>query len=83
MTLKDDDKPGTSQKYDKDIEANLALKDDVFDGLGDITHMEVDDFFGDRNWFWSFSWGMKSVNILLIFFLVIMFFMLNCLNFRC
>ncbi|XP_015072409.1 uncharacterized protein LOC107016459 [Solanum pennellii] len=49
MTLKDDDKPGTSQKYDKDVEANLALKDDVFDGLGDITHMEVDDFFGDRN----------------------------------
>lgn len=49
MTLKDGDKPGTSQKYDKDIEANLALKDDVFDGLGDITHMEVDDFFGDRN----------------------------------
>ncbi|XP_019071443.1 uncharacterized protein [Solanum lycopersicum] len=45
----DDDKPGTSQKYDKNIEANLALKDDVFDGLGDITHMEVDDFFGDRN----------------------------------
>ena len=49
MTLKDDDKPRTSQKYDKDIEANLALKDDVFDDLGDITHMEVDDFFGDRN----------------------------------
>lgn len=49
MTLKDDDKSGTSQKYDKDVEANLALKDDVFDGLGDITHMEVDDFFGDRN----------------------------------
>ena len=49
MTLKDGDKPGTSQKYDKDVEANLVLKDDVFDGLGDITHMEVDDFFGDRN----------------------------------
>ncbi|XP_015072730.1 uncharacterized protein LOC107016930 [Solanum pennellii] len=49
MTLKDDDKPGTSQKFDKDVEANLPLKDDVFDGLGDITHMEVDDFFGDRN----------------------------------
>ena len=49
MTLKDDNKPGTSHKYDKDVEANLALKDDVFDGLGDITHMEVDDFFGDRN----------------------------------
>ena len=30
MTLKDDDKPGTSQKYDKDVEANLALKDDIF-----------------------------------------------------
>ena len=49
MTLKDDDKPGTSQKYNKDVETNLALKDDVFDCLGDITHMEVDDFFGDRN----------------------------------
>ncbi|XP_004245369.1 uncharacterized protein [Solanum lycopersicum] len=49
MTLKDDDKLGTSQKYDKDIEANLTLKDDVFDGLSDITHMEVDDFFGSRN----------------------------------
>ncbi|XP_015078469.1 uncharacterized protein LOC107022345 [Solanum pennellii] len=24
-----------------------TLKDDVFDGLGDITHMEVDGFFGD------------------------------------
>nr|XP_004251351.1 uncharacterized protein LOC101255763 [Solanum lycopersicum] len=33
MTLKDDNKTGTSQKYDKDVEANLALKDDVFDGL--------------------------------------------------
>ncbi|XP_015068837.1 uncharacterized protein LOC107013440 [Solanum pennellii] len=49
MTLTHDDKPGTSQKYDKDVEANLALKDDIFDGLGDITHMEVVDFFGDRN----------------------------------
>ncbi|XP_069144562.1 uncharacterized protein [Solanum lycopersicum] len=49
MTLKDDNKPGTSQKYDKDIKTNLALKDDAFGGLGDITHMKVDDFFGDRN----------------------------------
>nr|XP_004231656.1 uncharacterized protein LOC101250848 [Solanum lycopersicum] len=49
MTLKYDNKSGTSQKYDKDVEANLALKDDVFDGLGEITHMEVDEFFGDRN----------------------------------
>nr|XP_004234874.1 uncharacterized protein LOC101266608 [Solanum lycopersicum] len=49
MTLKDDDNPETSHKYDKDVEANLALKDDVFDGLCDITHREVADFFGDRN----------------------------------
>ena len=49
MTLKDDDKLGTSQKYDKDIEANMVLKDNAFDGIGDITHMEVDDFFRDRN----------------------------------
>ncbi|XP_015055008.1 uncharacterized protein LOC107001503 [Solanum pennellii] len=49
MTLKDDDKPRTSNKYDKDVEANLALKDDVFYGFGDITHTQVDDFFGDRN----------------------------------
>ena len=26
MTLKDDDKPRTSQKYDKDVEENLALR---------------------------------------------------------
>ena len=49
MNVKDDVNPGTSHKYDKDIGANLTLKDDVFYGLGDITHMEVDDFFGDRN----------------------------------
>ncbi|TMW82259.1 hypothetical protein EJD97_006399 [Solanum chilense] len=30
MTLKYDDKPRTSQKYDKDVETNLTLKDDVF-----------------------------------------------------
>ncbi|XP_015060510.1 uncharacterized protein LOC107006477 [Solanum pennellii] len=48
MTLKDD-KPRTSQKYDKDVEENLALKDDIFDDLSEIIHMEVDDFFGDRN----------------------------------
>ena len=33
MTLKDDDKPGTSQKYDKDVEANLTLKDDALMAL--------------------------------------------------
>ena len=49
MNVKDDVNPGTSHKYDKDIKTNLALKDDAFGGLGDITHMKVDDFFGDRN----------------------------------
>ncbi|XP_049363538.1 uncharacterized protein LOC125828266 [Solanum verrucosum] len=40
---------GPSQKYDDNIEANLALKDDDFDDLDDITHLEVEDFFGDQN----------------------------------
>lgn len=48
-TLKDDDRARMSQKYDKNVEANLTLYDDVFDGLGDITNMEVDNFFEDRN----------------------------------
>ena len=47
MTLKDDDKSRTSQKYDKDDETNLTLKDYVFDGLSNITHMKVDDLFGE------------------------------------
>ncbi|XP_060190546.1 uncharacterized protein LOC132619758 [Lycium barbarum] len=40
---------GPSRKYDDNVEANLALKDDDFDGLDDITHLEVEDFFGDQN----------------------------------
>ncbi|KAH0770174.1 hypothetical protein KY290_014155 [Solanum tuberosum] len=40
---------GSSQKYDENVEANLALKDDAFDGLDDITHLEAEDFFGDHN----------------------------------
>ncbi|XP_060170489.1 uncharacterized protein LOC132601427 [Lycium barbarum] len=48
MTLKNDDEIGPSRKYDDNVEATLALKDDDFDGLDDITHLEV-DFFGDQN----------------------------------
>ncbi|XP_049394642.1 uncharacterized protein LOC125858916 [Solanum stenotomum] len=32
---------GSSQKYDENVKANLALKDDAFDGLDDITHLEA------------------------------------------
>ncbi|KAH0633359.1 hypothetical protein KY284_036145 [Solanum tuberosum] len=49
FTLKDDAQAGSSQKYDENVEAILALKDDAFDGLDDITHLEVEDFFGDHN----------------------------------
>ncbi|KAH0776929.1 hypothetical protein KY290_008340 [Solanum tuberosum] len=49
LTLKDDAQAGSSQKYDENVEANLALKDDAFDGLDDITYLEAEDFFGDRN----------------------------------
>ncbi|XP_047253687.1 uncharacterized protein LOC107844416 [Capsicum annuum] len=49
LTFKNDDEAGPSQKYDDNVEANLVLKDDDFDGLDDITHLEVEDFFGDQN----------------------------------
>ncbi|XP_060217057.1 uncharacterized protein LOC132644481 [Lycium barbarum] len=49
MTLKNDDEAGPSRKYDDNVEANLALKDEDFDGLDYITHLEVEDFFGDQN----------------------------------
>ncbi|XP_049389320.1 uncharacterized protein LOC125853635 [Solanum stenotomum] len=49
LTLKDDAQATFSQKYDENIETNLALKDDAFDWLDDITHLEAEDFFGDRN----------------------------------
>ncbi|XP_047258911.1 uncharacterized protein LOC107844447 [Capsicum annuum] len=49
LTFKNDNEAGTSQKYDDNIEANLILKDDDFDGLDDITYLEVEDFFGDQN----------------------------------
>ncbi|XP_015159716.1 uncharacterized protein [Solanum tuberosum] len=51
LTYKNDVEAGPSQKYDDNIEANLAFKDDDFDDLDDITHLEVEDFFGDRNYF--------------------------------
>ncbi|KAK4737833.1 hypothetical protein R3W88_001530 [Solanum pinnatisectum] len=38
-----------SQMYNDNIKANLALKNDDFNDLNDITHLEVEDFFGDRN----------------------------------
>ncbi|XP_070029805.1 uncharacterized protein LOC107804743 [Nicotiana tabacum] len=40
---------GPSNKNDDNAEANLALNDDDFQGLDDITHLEVEDFFGDQN----------------------------------
>ncbi|XP_049394559.1 uncharacterized protein LOC125858808 [Solanum stenotomum] len=49
LTLKNDVQAGSSQKYDENVKANLALKDDAFDGLDDITHLEAEDFFRDRN----------------------------------
>ncbi|XP_049348516.1 uncharacterized protein LOC125813071 [Solanum verrucosum] len=49
LTYKNYAEAGPSQKYDDNIEANLALKDDDFGDLDDITHLEVEDFFGDQN----------------------------------
>lgn len=49
MTFKNDDEAGPSQKYDDNVEANLALKDDDFNDLDDITHLAIEDFFGDKN----------------------------------
>ncbi|XP_060188200.1 uncharacterized protein LOC132617248 [Lycium barbarum] len=45
MTSKNDDDTGPSRKYYDNVGANLALKDDDFDGLDDVTHLEVEDFF--------------------------------------
>lgn len=47
--LKNDDEAGPSQKYDDNVEANLTFKDDDFDGLDDINHFKVVDFFRDQN----------------------------------
>ncbi|XP_049376657.1 uncharacterized protein LOC125841549 [Solanum stenotomum] len=42
LTLKDDAQAGSSKKYDENIEASLALKDDVIDELNNITHLEAE-----------------------------------------
>ncbi|XP_019251299.1 PREDICTED: uncharacterized protein LOC109230232 [Nicotiana attenuata] len=42
-------KSGPSNRNDDNAEANLALNDDDFQGLDDLTHLEVEDFFGDQN----------------------------------
>ncbi|XP_019253909.1 PREDICTED: uncharacterized protein LOC109232604 [Nicotiana attenuata] len=39
---------GPSNKNDDNAETNLALNDDDFQGLDDLTHLEVEDFFGDQ-----------------------------------
>ncbi|XP_016554782.2 uncharacterized protein LOC107854286 [Capsicum annuum] len=49
LTFKNDDEAELSQKYDDNVESNLVLKDDDFDCLDDITHLETEDFFGDQN----------------------------------
>lgn len=49
LTLKDDAQTRPSHEYNENIEANLALKNDVFDGLDDITHLKAGYFFGDQN----------------------------------
>nr|XP_009767987.1 PREDICTED: uncharacterized protein LOC104219048 [Nicotiana sylvestris]XP_016492567.1 PREDICTED: uncharacterized protein LOC107812051 [Nicotiana tabacum] len=40
---------GPSNKNDDNAETNLALNDDDFQSLDDLTHLEVEDFFGDQN----------------------------------
>ncbi|XP_070002036.1 uncharacterized protein [Nicotiana sylvestris] len=49
LTFKNDFEAGPSNKNDDNAETNLALNDDDFQGLDDITHLEVEDFFGDQN----------------------------------
>ncbi|XP_075096298.1 uncharacterized protein LOC107825045 [Nicotiana tabacum] len=49
LTFKNNFEAGPSNKNDDNAEANLASKDDDFQGLDDLTHLEVEDFFGDQN----------------------------------
>ncbi|XP_009611878.1 uncharacterized protein [Nicotiana tomentosiformis] len=49
LTFKNNFEAGSSNKNDDNAEANLALNDDDFEGLDDLTHLEVEDFFGDQN----------------------------------
>nr|XP_009778345.1 PREDICTED: uncharacterized protein LOC104227738 [Nicotiana sylvestris] len=47
LTFKNNFKAGPSNKNDDNADANLALNGDDFQGLDDLTHLEVEDFFGD------------------------------------
>ncbi|XP_070039186.1 uncharacterized protein [Nicotiana tomentosiformis] len=49
LTFKNNFEAGPSNKNDDNAESNLALNDDDFEGLDDLTHLEVEDFFGDQN----------------------------------
>ncbi|XP_019228790.1 PREDICTED: uncharacterized protein LOC109209885 [Nicotiana attenuata] len=49
ITFKNDFEAGLSNKNADNAETNLALNDDDFQGLDDLTHLEVEDFFGDQN----------------------------------
>ncbi|XP_070015904.1 uncharacterized protein [Nicotiana sylvestris] len=49
LTFKNDFEAGSSNENDDNAEANLALKDDDFQGLDDLIHLEVEDSFGDQN----------------------------------
>ncbi|XP_070003212.1 uncharacterized protein [Nicotiana sylvestris] len=49
LAFKNDFEAGPSNKNDDNAKANLALNDDDFQGLDDITHLEVEDLFGDQN----------------------------------
>ncbi|XP_019224417.1 PREDICTED: uncharacterized protein LOC109206101 [Nicotiana attenuata] len=49
LTFKNNFEAGPSNKNDDNAEANLALNDYDIQGLDDLTHLEVEDFFGDQN----------------------------------
>ncbi|XP_070052703.1 uncharacterized protein [Nicotiana tomentosiformis] len=48
LTFQNNIEAGLLNNHDK-AEANLAYKDDVFEGLADITHLEIVDFFEHHN----------------------------------
>ncbi|XP_016442781.1 uncharacterized protein LOC107768190 [Nicotiana tabacum] len=49
LTFKNYFEAGPSNKNDGNAEGNLALNDNNFEGLDDLTHLEVEHFFGDQN----------------------------------
>ncbi|XP_016472969.2 uncharacterized protein LOC107794922 [Nicotiana tabacum] len=48
LTFQNDLEAGPMNNHDK-VEANLAYKDDIFEGLADIIHIEAGDFFEHHN----------------------------------